>query len=634
MVEQHRKARLCGNHDQVRLLANKRKSLLTRDENEYFNKLADDAETASKCGNSASLYRITRQLTGKQDSTTHPVVAADGSPLDSPEEQLNRWREHFQALYNRPPPVPDPILAEEAVRAVPDPSVDTSPPSESEVKDSIKNLKMGKAHGACGIPPELLRYGGPAVVKWLCTMFQKVWFSKQLPKIWLEGTILPLWKSKGSRADCSTYRGITLLSIPAKVFARVLLVRIRNHLLSKQRPEQSGFTPGRSTMDRILALRLLAERRREYRQPLFVAYVDLKAAFDSLDRESLWKILLVLGTPVGIVDLLRALYTNTPSRVQVNGKLSEPFSIVSGVRQGCILAPTLFNTAVDRTLRQTVEARGIGTTFADNFPLLTDLDFADDAALLAESFDMFSEILETFSNAASKLGLQVSWPKTKIQSLSPWIAPPASLSVPPNKVETVESFTYLGSVVNQNCSSAADILRRIALASSVLGRLTKVWNSARISVHTKFRLYNSLVLSVVLYGSATWTLNGELARKLDAFDTTAQRRILNIRWNDFISNKELRRRTLQVPLTTLIRRSRLRLCGHVARWPPGSDTKSLVFSSAPGTWKRPPGRPPGRWMDQVKRDTQMSTADVLEATEDRGKWRNVIRVSTSPGQED
>ena len=61
--------------------------------------------------------------------------------------------------------------------------------------------------------------------------------------------------------------------------------------------QQSGFTPGRSTLDLIVALRLLAERRHEYRQQLYAAYIDLTAAFDSLDRNSLWNILKTIGIP-------------------------------------------------------------------------------------------------------------------------------------------------------------------------------------------------------------------------------------------------------------------------------------------------------------------------------------------------
>ena len=85
------------------------------------------------------------------------------------------------------------------------------------------------------------------------------------------GLVVPLWKEKGDRQDCSNYRGVTLLSVPGKVFAWIILDWVHHHLLEHQRPEQSGFTPKRSTIDRILALRVLTERRREFRQGLLAA---------------------------------------------------------------------------------------------------------------------------------------------------------------------------------------------------------------------------------------------------------------------------------------------------------------------------------------------------------------------------
>ena len=83
---------------------------------------------------------------------------------------------------------------------------------------------------------------------------------------------------------------MTLLSVPGKVFARIILDRVCHHLLEHQRPEQSGFTPTRSTIDRILAVRVLTEHRREFRQGLHAAYVDLCEAFDSVNRDTLWRI--------------------------------------------------------------------------------------------------------------------------------------------------------------------------------------------------------------------------------------------------------------------------------------------------------------------------------------------------------
>ena len=95
-----------------------------------------------------------------------------------------------------------------------------------------------------------------------------------------------------------------MLSVPGKAFAHILLDRIKPPLLEKRRPQQSSFTPGRSTVDRILALNLIWQTRREFRQPLYATYVDLKAAFDSVYRPALWQLLTVLSVPEEIMRLI------------------------------------------------------------------------------------------------------------------------------------------------------------------------------------------------------------------------------------------------------------------------------------------------------------------------------------------
>jgi len=89
--------------------------------------------------------------------------------------------------------------------------------------------------------------------------------------------ILPLHKGKGGRRECKNYKGITLLSVPGKVFDFALLSRIKAKLLGSRCVEQSGFTLGRSTVDRILTLNTLIQTRREFGQPFWVACVDLKS---------------------------------------------------------------------------------------------------------------------------------------------------------------------------------------------------------------------------------------------------------------------------------------------------------------------------------------------------------------------
>jgi len=98
--------------------------------------------------------------------------------------------------------------------------------------------------------------------------------------------------------------GISLLSTPGKVFATVLLNKVHDQLLAHRRVEQNGFTPGQSTTDRIFTLNTIIQTRKEFHKPRWIAFVDLKAAFDSVGRMALWKLLRSLGLHSKVVDLM------------------------------------------------------------------------------------------------------------------------------------------------------------------------------------------------------------------------------------------------------------------------------------------------------------------------------------------
>ena len=99
---------------------------------------------------------------------------------------------------------------------------------------------------------------------------------------------------------------------------------------------------------------MILQTRHEYRKPSWVAYVDFRSAFDSVDRDSLWLLLRSKGIPEKILNLLEGLYSNTLSCVRVDGELSPWFKISSGVRQGCVLAPGLFLEPMDWLLDRAV----------------------------------------------------------------------------------------------------------------------------------------------------------------------------------------------------------------------------------------------------------------------------------------
>jgi len=140
--------------------------------------------------------------------------------------------------------------------------------------------------------------------------------------------------------------------------------------------------PGHSTCDHVVTLNNIAQRKQDYRRPTFAAYIDLRAAFDSLRRPARWSLLTRTGIPDKIVRLIRALYDNSISCVQAGGVQSSWSKIESGVRQGCLLAPDSY-TSMDWMLERTVGQGMNGVWFGQDS--YTDLDFfADDVSLLAE----------------------------------------------------------------------------------------------------------------------------------------------------------------------------------------------------------------------------------------------------------
>jgi len=164
-------------------------------------------------------------------------------------------------------------------------------------------------------------------------------------------------------------------------------------------------------MDTILALRLLYDLHREFDRPLNESFLDIKAAFDSVDRRVLWKALRSRGIPDFLLDLIAALHENTGVRVRLGQNFSDRIQTTSGVRQGCVLAPALFSMTIDWILRLIATRPEIGHDHFGN------LVYADDTTLLVNSASKAASCPDNFKDTAATLGLRVSWPKTKLQNL-------------------------------------------------------------------------------------------------------------------------------------------------------------------------------------------------------------------------
>ena len=209
-----------------------------------------------------------------------------------------------------------------------------------------------------------------------------------------------LLPKKGDLTRCDNWRGITLLSVPGKVFCIVLSRRLQQSIDNQLREQQAGFRQGRSCNEQIFVLRSIIEQSIEYQQRLSINFVDFVNAFDSIHRESLWAVLRCYGIPIKFIELFRDLYRGSACCIGTEDGTTQFFNVETGVRQGCILSPFLFLIALDFVMRRSIDQEVGGISFGQW--KLADLDFADDIALIASTQQNLADLTTRLANEAGK----------------------------------------------------------------------------------------------------------------------------------------------------------------------------------------------------------------------------------------
>jgi hypothetical protein len=508
----------------------------------------------------------------------------------------------------------------------PELQINTEPPTIEELKEAIQSCKNGKAPGIDQIRSEMLKVDTDTTAKMLLPLFRRVWIEEVFPDEWKTGVVVKLPK-KGDLKLCSSWRGITLLSIVSKTFNKIILNRIVKLLDKELRKEQSGFRSGKACRDMIVSLRIIVEQSMEYQSPLYLLFVDYERAFDSIDRKCMWAALTNKGLPQKFVNLIKEGYNGYKCRILHEGTLSEEFETSTGVRQGCILSPLLFLVVIDEVLKTTVQdkKRGLMWTFEEN---LEDLDFADDICLLSQNGKQLQEKIDHLSRTSEKAGLKINKIKTKIMRLNTKAA--TSIEVGSEIIEEVEDFTYLGSIISGEEGVLKDVTSRVSKARSVFVRLSKIWRSSSTTTETKLKIFSSMVKPVLLYGCESWTVTEGIRHKLQVFINRCLRTVLKIWWPRTITNEELWMKTGQVEIAHEIRKRKLGWMGHTLRKDDKEICKRALYWNPIG--RRKIGRPKETWKRSTLRETNKSVAEMGYIARDRNEWRKFVS-SLCPSRE-
>ena len=295
-----------------------------------------------------------------------------------------------------------------------------------------------KAPGPDSLVAELFKIDEPAepiVLESFHAILVEVWTGGEVPQKWKDATIKVLYK-KSDRSNCSNYRGIPLLSHAGKVLLKIVANRLSDNCEAHDilPDEQCGFQPKRSTVDMPFVVRRLQGLARRRRIPLYMCFVDLQKAYDSVDRELLWKVLARAGVPEEMIAAIRQFHDGMQAQVRMDdGELSDWFEVTQGLRQGCVLSPLLFKfffeaaTEVvlvrfsedDTILKDLVYLEeeagvGAGTPLERARRAVWAMLYADDAGVVSRSQEGLTRMMTTIVEVFGEFGLTVSEKKTEI----------------------------------------------------------------------------------------------------------------------------------------------------------------------------------------------------------------------------
>ena len=436
----------------------------------------------------------------------------------------------------------------------------------------------------------------------------------------MKGCILPFPK-KGDLGLAKNYRGITLTSIAAKIYNALLRNRIQPKINNILRKNQNGFRRNRSTTSQILTIRRILEGVRAKNLQATLIFVDFTKAFDSIHRGKMEHILLAYGIPKETVAAITILYRNTKVKVRSPDGDTEYFDIVAGVLQGDTLAPYLFIICLDYVLRTSIDKikeNGFELTKrrSKRYPAttITDTDYADDIAILANTPDQAETLLHSLERAAASIGLHVNAHKTEYMCYNQTGDISTLEGIP---LKLVDKFTYLGSSVE---STEKDIETRLTKAWTAINRLSTIWKSD-LTDKMKRIFFQAAVTSILLYGCTTWTLTKRLEKKLDGNYTRMLRAILNKSWQQHPTRHQLYGHL--PPITKTIQVRRTRHAGHC--WRSRDELIRDVLLWIPTHGRAKAGRPARTYIQQLCEDTGCCPEDLPRAMNDREEWRERVR---------
>lgn len=578
----------------------------------YWNDQCKELEELDRSGKMDKMYGKVKDLTWKKKAeSTKSIMSKEGVLLKEAEEVNERWKEYIEELYNKEDKPSELELENET-----DVNRDERGPSilRSEVLQAIKDLKTGKAEGEDEIPAELIKALSDEGEKYLIKLCQEMFNTGEWPEDFKKSTIVPLQK-KPNAQRCEDHRTISLIAHASKIMLKILNNRMRARTNDFIGWDQFGFRKGIGTREAIAVLRTMGERCIEHDQKLYICFVDYEKAFDRVDWKRLMEILKRLGVDWKERRLITGLYMGQTATVRTASGMAGPCTIGRGVRQGCLLSPLLFNIYAEAMMKEAMDEIEEGVKFGGH--QIQAVRFADDQAMTASTKEGLQIIMDKLNEVVESFKMRINKSKTKVMMIGRGEPEQLRIDIGGTVLEQVHQFKYLGSLMTEDGKSEREVRTRVALTKDAFTRHEKLL-TGNISQNLKKRLIKTLVWSVLLYGSESWTLKKTEIKRLESCEMWIWRRMERVSWRDRVRNEEvLRRAGEERTLIRTIWKRKMRWIGHIMR----GDGMLRVTIEGRVEGKRPRGRKRRMMLDDILDERKYH--EKKKIAQERERWRRL-----------
>ena len=255
---------------------------------------------------------------------------------------------------------------------------------------------------------------------------------------------------------------------------------------------------------------------------------------------------------------------------------------------------------------------------------LSILLYADDTLLVGSSGQCLQEFLDKIAAAGRNYGMELHWKKFQFIHVNGSVSLVAPDGTP---ITESDRMTYLGSTVFADGGVKSELNRKLGTAWAEFCKLKRLWNRAALSKERRIRIFNSIVLSGLLYGLSSAWLNVAEQRRLNGFHCRCLRRIVGVKpaFVSRVSNAKVLQLAGQVELRRQLLKQQLLLFGKVVRASPGDTLRSLTFIGstdlpATGMYIRRIGRPRNEWAVMLRQEAYKMTPDVDRMIYSRQVW--------------